>query len=451
MAMFPPPPQELAPPPRASTAPPFSQLFITVLFVALAFTAGWVGNGLVNRDAPTPSSAKPWDKDIWAAWNAIDTQYWNPQAIDHQKMTYAAIAAMVDSLGDTGHSVALTPAAAQQENQSLSNAGFVGIGVYITQKTTSAGTAIVVQAAIPDSPAAQYLLPGDRFVSVNGTDVTNASLDTFNTLVRGKEGTSVTVVISRASSKTPLSFTITRKKITPKLVTSVYFPEDHIGYIHFDIFADGVAQEMQTNLKALQAEGATSLILDLRDNGGGLVTGAIGVASDFLQPGQTVFNEKDRNGKITANKVDSDAAAPKGLHLTLPMAILVNANTASASEITTTGIIGNRPDVQVIGERTYGTETVLLPFQLPSGAQLTLGVSQWLTPSLTHLAPGAGLTPTKTITLPAGAVAQSPLIIKQLKLSETDVLNCKGLNPDPQLIAGIQSLNAARVSTCATK
>jgi hypothetical protein len=91
---------------------------------------------------------------------------------------------------------------------------------------------------------------------------------------------------------------------------------------------------------------------------------------------------------------------------------------------------------------------VLLPFLLPSKAQLTLGVAQWLTPGLTHLTPGQGLAPTKTVTLPSGAIAQSPLIVQQLKLSETDVLNCKGLNADPQLITGILALAPSRTSTC---
>ena len=451
-------PDPPAPQPAPSLAPvqreqSTGQLFITVLLVALAFTAGWLGNGAINRDAPTPASAKPWDQDIWSAWNLIDTQYWNSKAIDHQKMTYAMISAMVESLGDTGHSVALTPAMAQTESNNLNNVAFVGIGIYVVQQTVGNITYNTVEATIPGSPANApgYLLPGDRFLSINGTDVTNASPDIFDGLIRGKAKTTVSVTVIRPGVKMPITLTIPRASITPKLAYGTSLPEDHIGYIHLDLYATGASQDVADALKALQQQGVTAIILDLRDNGGGLVDEAIGVASDFLQPGQTVFNEKTRSGQIIPHKVDSNGAGstvPKGLHLSLPMVILVNNNTASASEITTTGIVGNRPDVQVIGQATFGTDTILNQFALPSGAQLTLGVSQWLTPELTHLNPGQGLIPNKQVVLPANNLPQSPLIISELGLNEIAILACKGVNPDPQLVAAIIALAPARTSAC---
>ncbi len=450
------PPTTYPPPaPRPSPLerePNYGQFFVTMLLVALAFTAGWLGNNFANRDYPTPASARPWDKDIWTAWNLIDTQYVDPSAINHQKMTYAMISAMVNSLGDTGHSTFLTPDQAKAENQALNNQSFVGIGIYLTQIQTSSGSVILLEATIPNSPAAGAgLLPGDQFLTVNGTNVVNASLDQFSTLVRGPAGTTVTVTVKRVGVKNPLAFTIKRASITEQVVNGIYFAQDHIGYVQLLGFDAGAAKELGQELQTLQKEGATALIFDLRDNGGGLVNEAVGVASDFLQPGQTIVYEKDRSGTLTPLKVDSDSTVPKGLHLTLPMVVLVNGNTASASEIVTGAIQDNRPNVQTIGQRTFGTDTVLVTFQLPSGGELVLGIRQYLTPNKRQFRPGVGLTPSQVVALPANGFPQSPLVLSELHLTEADVLACKGVNPDPQLIAAIQALVPSRTSTCAGK
>jgi carboxyl-terminal processing protease len=432
--------------------PNYGQFFITVILVALAFTAGWVGNNFVNRDYPTPASARPWDKDIWTAWNLIDTQYVNQSAINHQKMAYAMIAAMVNSLGDTGHSTFLTPQQAQSEDQSLNNQSFVGIGIYLTQIQESIGNVVVIEATIPNSPAnSSGLLPGDAFLTVNGTNAVNITLDQFSTLIRGPVGSTVTVTVKRAGVKNPLTFTMKRASITEQIVNTVYFPADHIGYIHLVGFDTGAATAMHAGLQSLIKQGATSLIFDLRDNGGGLVNEAIGVASDFLQPGQTIVWEKDRSGNLTPLKVDSDNSVPTGLHLTLPMVVLVNGGTASASEIVTGAIQDNRPNVVTVGERTFGTDTVLVTYQLPSGAELVLGIRQYLTPDKRQFSPGTGLTPSKVIALPANGFPQSPLVVQELGLTEASILACQGVNPDPQLIAAIESLAPSRTSTCATK
>ena len=232
------------------------------------------------------------------------------------------------------------------------------------------------------------------------------------------------------------------------MVPYTYFAQDHIGSVHVMGFETNASKQLGEALKALQAEGATSIIFDLRDNGGGLVNEAIGVASDFLPVNATIVYEKDRNGNLTPIKVDSDASVPKGLHLTLPMVVLVNGNSASASEIVTGAIQDNRPEVHVIGERTFGTDTVLLTFQLPSGAELVLGVDQYLTPNKRQFRPGVGLTPDQVVAFPANAFPQSPLILNELNLGEADVLTCKGVNPDPQLVAAIIALAPARTSAC---
>ncbi|HKD75797.1 MAG TPA: S41 family peptidase, partial [Ktedonobacterales bacterium] len=404
-----------------------------MLLVALAFTAGWLGSSLLNG---VPSSARPYSADIWQAWNDIDQNYPDVSAINHQKMAYAMLSAMVDSLGDTGHSRFLTPAEVNQLNQQLNNNSFVGIGVYIQQVPIASGNGndTVIEATLPNSPAQKAgLLPGDVFLTINGQDATNKTPDQIQQLIAGKKGTSVTITVQRAGKTQPVPFTITRGDITAPIVNPYMF-SDHIGYVQITGFDTGTTKELTSDLKTLQGEGMKAVILDLRDNGGGLVDEAQGVAGDFLPNGSTVLYEKDRSGTLTPVKVDDKSSPAPGLHLSIPMVVLVNGGTASASEIVT-GALQDDRHVQAIGERTFGTDTVLGTFQLSDGSELLLATQQYLTPAKRQYKPGLGLTPDQTVTLPANAFPESALALQEANLSETNVLAGKGLTDDTQLIA----------------
>lgn len=408
---------------------------LTFFLVALAFTGGWFANGIVNGP---PATARPYSANIWQAWNDIDKNYVDKSAINHQKMDYAMITAMVDTLGDTGHSRFLSPADVKAFNNQINNQGTVGIGVYTSQLTTDKGNVVSINVVFPDSPAFKAgLLPGDQFYSVNGTNVIGKTIDQVSPLIRGAADTTVTVVVFRPNDGQQHSYTITRAQVTPPLVTSLYFPTSHIGYVQILGFNSGVTVELTKQLKALQAQGMTSILLDLRDNPGGLVDEAQGVLGDFLPTNSTAFLQKDSNGAKTSVKVKS------GLDLAIPIAILVNGGTASAAEITAGSIQDNRPGTQIIGQKTFGTDTVLIPFDLPDGSQLLLGVQQFLTPLGRQFKPGVGLDPTQPIALPTNATALTPLVLQELKLTEADVLSGKTTYNDTQLLAGIKTLQAA--------
>lgn len=440
-----PPVQPPAPPARQGVG--LGQFFITAVLVVLAFTAGWLGNSAVNGGASTPTSARPYAPTIWAAWNDINQNYWDPSAVNNKQMTAAMITAMVNSLGDTGHSRYQSAADAQQLNQQLNNGSFVGIGVYLQTVQTSKGSANIIEATIPDSPASKSgLLPGDQIDLVNGTDVSTASIDALGPLIKGPAGSDVTITVLRPSDGKLHSFTMQRASVTAPLVNSVYLAQDHIAYVAIPGVESGTGVELTKQLQTLQTEGATSIILDLRGDGGGYVNEAVNIASDFIPANSVVFYEKDRSGTLTPH-----TAAPDGLHLTLPMVVLVDGGTASAAEIITEAIHVNRPSVQIIGQQTYGTDTELVQFDLPDGSSLLLGVAQWLAPDKTHLTPGKGLTPNVTVALPTNSFPENPLVLQELNLTETDVLNCQGITVDSQLIAAITTLDPTRISTCAPK
>lgn len=428
-----------------------NQLFLTVLFVILAFTAGWFGNSFVNGNASTPASARPYASTIWQAWDDIDQNYVDTSAINHQQMTYAMISAMVNTLGDTGHSRFETPDEVKQLNQQLNGASFVGIGVYLQTIQTAQGSVVIVEATIPGSPADKVgLLPGDEILKVDSTNVVGKSIDDLTPLITGKAGTTVTITIQRPGESTTRAFPIVRGDVTAPIVEQYYFASDHIGYVLITGFndgphgySDGAAQEFTDALNQLKTEGMTSLILDLRDNPGGLVQEAIGVASDLLPTNTTIVQEKDRSGAITLDKTTKD-----GLHLNIPMDVLVDGGTASAAEIVT-GALQDDRNITVIGEQTFGTDTVLVPFNLPDGSQLLLGIRQFLTPDGRQFKPGTGLIPTKTVALPQNSFPINPLVLKELNLGESDVLNCKGLTVDTQLLAAIATLEPQHTASCA--
>jgi carboxyl-terminal processing protease len=446
-----PPSSQMTPIPAEQNPQPITgRNFVTVVLVVLAFAGGWLGNTAFNRASgtqPPPGDTKYAD-DIWTAWNIINNNYVDPSAFNKQQATYAMIDAMVNSLGDTGHSRFLTPQEVAQENQAINNASFVGIGVVLQQMPNSSGQTItIVESTIPGSPAQgatfpgiqqKGLLPGDQIVAVGGQDVTTASIDTLSSLIRGPKGTPVTITVKRPGIASPITTTIVRAEIQDPLATEDYFSQDHIGYVALDSFSSGAGDKLTATLKTLQADGATSLIFDLRGNGGGLVDEAMNVAADFLPQGAPVVVVKSRDGSEQTMQVGSS-----GLHLTMPMVLLVDNGTASASEIVT-GALQDDRSIPVIGQRTFGTDTVLETFNLPDGSAVLLGTQQYLTPKLRQFRPGQGLVPSEQVALPPNGYPLSPSIISESNLSEADILAGKGLADDTQLIAAIHAIDSGQ-------
>lgn len=411
-----------------------SQIIITAVLVALAFASGWFGNTVVNQNNQIPSDDK-YAQAIFQAYRAIDANYVDPAAISRQKMAYAAIRAMVDSLGDTGHSRFETPEEVQQENNSLQNKPTVGIGVLL-----SGGGAkpLRVDEVFPGSAADGHLVPGDLIVAVNGKDITGMTIDQVRPLIRGDEGTSVTLTIQRRGVAKPFTITLTRKAFTVPLVSSYIIPGANLADIQLTQFAEDPANpsastdaELRTALKAAQDQHVNGIILDLRDNPGGYLTQAVDVASEFIPvgSGHNVYIEQTRTTRVPKPVVSG------GLATTLPLVIIVNGNTASAAEIVTAAVTYNRPSVHVVGEHTFGTDTILEPITLADGSVLLLGTRGWLTPAGANVR-STGIVPDQNVVLPDSATEITPLVAQEEHLTANQVLTA-----DPQLSQAVKDLS----------
>lgn len=401
-----------------------------VIIFTLGFAGGWLGHTAKTNGQLPPASAQKYAPLIWQTWSDIDTYYVDKGAIDHQKMTYAAIQAMVDSLGDTGHSRFETPAEVQQEHQQLSG-NYVGIGV--TLQPDPSGQYFEVSVTFPGSPAQDAgLKSGDVITAVNGKSVQNDTEDQLHNLITGPEGSSVTLTIQRPGQDQPFDVTLKRAQVQLPIVTSHYFPETHTGHILIMQFADNTDAMLKQALKDLKNQGMQRLILDLRDNPGGYFDQAISVASEFIPAGngKNVVLVKDSNGKITPQPVQ-----PGGLATDIPLVVLVNGNTASAAEIVT-GAIKDNNRGKVIGEHTFGTGTVLQEFDLPDGSALLLGIQEFLTPN-GHFIRSGGITPDMVVAMPNASTAEiTPLIENQQNLTAAQALQ----SGDAQFVAAYQYL-----------
>jgi carboxyl-terminal processing protease len=405
-----------------------AQIIMTSVLVVVAFAAGWFGNGFANRQ----NIATGDQRLVLQAWNAIDQNFVVTSAINQKAMAYAAIDAMVGTLGDTGHSRFETPEEFAQEQQDLQNQATVGIGVYISG---GGSQPLRIDAIIPGSPAYKNgkLRPGDEIVGVDGKSIQGMSEAQSHVLIEGKAGTTVTLTIIRPSVSTTKTFdvTLTREPFVAQPAVSYIIPGTNIAHIQLTEFSQDADTQLRAQLKAALDEHVSGIILDLRGNPGGYLNQAQAVASEFITAGKgkNVLIERTRSGEQPL------PVLPGGMATNVPLVILVDNNTASAAEITAGAIRQLRPDVRLIGHTTFGTGTILSTFLLSDGSALVLGTDEWLLPN------GAstyhhGIVPDQIVALPANVVAVSPLVAKEESLSLQQIK----ASGDTQLLQAIQDL-----------
>jgi carboxyl-terminal processing protease len=425
------------PPPRPTSRAFVGQTVITSVLVVVAFAAGWFGNALVKAPNEVVTSDR-YAQEMLQAYNLISDEYVDTSAIDHRKMAYAAIDAMVTTLGDTGHSRFEDPDEVKAENSFLQNTPTVGVGIILYPG--SGGTQPVrIQEVIPGSPADGHLKVGDVIVAVDGKDITGLTLSQVRQLIIGKQGVPVVLTVQRAGETAPLEIKLTREPFSLPLVAAYIIPGVNLAFIQLSEFAENSSDASNSTdallRKALQrtdVQHANGIILDLRENPGGLLNQAVSVTSEFVPAGSghNVYIMRTRSTRVPSPVLTG------GLATKVPLAILVNGNTASAAEIVAGAVAYNRPTVHVIGERTFGTDTLLTPIPLSDGSVLLLGTAGWLTPDGRNIR-DTGIVPDQSVKLGDGVNLINPTLAEEEHLTGAQLL---AAGSDPQLAQAIKDL-----------
>jgi carboxyl-terminal processing protease len=361
---------------------------------------------------------------FWQAWDIVQDNFVDQESLDEQQLTYGAIRGMVQALGDEGHTAFLTPEERERQQSDLSGS-FSGIGAQLGIREQLP----VIVSPFDGSPAQQAgVKAGDIIIRVDGEDVTSLPLNEIVTMIRGPEGTDVTLSLLRPDENRSLDVTITRGEIKVPAATWAMIPGANVALIRLSQFSANAKDDMIASVEAAKEAGAEAMIVDVRNNPGGLLEQAIGVTSQFLTSGDVLL-EEDAQGNRKSYEVERGGVATD-----LPMVVLINPGSASSAEIFA-GAIQDAERGQLVGETTFGTGTVLQPYTLTDGSALLLGTRQWLTPK-GRLIRKQGISPDHEVVLPIEADLLTPEELRDLEAA--DVLESE----DTQMLKALELLDA---------
>jgi len=332
-----------------------------------------------QQQSTTPDNLDTLFQPFWEAWNIVHDEYVD-QPVNDVTLMQGAIRGMMDSLGDK-HSSYMDPQTFQDANDSLSGQ-YEGIGAWVD--TTADYLTII--SPIPGSPAESAgMEPGDKIIAIDGEDMTGIDAELVRQKVLGPAGSTVVLTVAREGASEPLDFTITREKIVIKSAAGEML-DNNIGYIQITTFGDNTTSELRAALKDLLAQNPDGLVIDLRNNGGGYLQTAIEVGSEFINKGVILY-EQYGDGERTTYK-----ALNNGQATDIPLVVLINEGTASASEIVA-GAIQDYGRGQLVGVTSYGKGSVQnwVPLSNDQGA-VRVTIAKWLTPNERTIQ-GTGLTP----------------------------------------------------------
>ena len=341
-------------------------IVVTSIVAVVAFVSGgWFMQQGSRSDESVYQQARLFD-DVMShvADYYVDT-------LDERQLYKMAITGMVKELHDP-YSVFLAGNDLTGLNE-MTTGNYGGLGIQIEVRDN----AIVVVAPLPDSPAERAgIMTGDRIVSVNGQSTAQWNQEQAVRNLRGPENSAVAIKIQRPGVTDLISYNLTRARIHARSVRTAMMADDHVGYVELNPFSEESADELQRAIDSLKGAGMRSLILDLRNNPGGLLPEGIAVAELFLSPGQEVVETRGRAPGSSQHFVDHDQER----YPDLPVVVLVNGGTASASEIVA-GALQDHDRALVIGQPTFGKGLVQTLFRLTNDAALKITTARWYTPS----------------------------------------------------------------------
>ncbi len=360
---------------------------LTILIAALTFLIGWQLGGyqlrlktnggvpqvnFINQNIPGDKQQVDF-KEFWDVWDLVSKDYVDKKAIDPQKMFYGAIQGMVAAIGDP-YTVFLPPEQ-QKATQEELGGSFEGVGIQLGYNKDKRLVAI---SALKDTPAFKAgVQPGDIFVKIDNKDATTLSIPDAINLIRGQKGTDVVLELYHDGDDKTKTVTLKRDTIVVKSVDfeAKSTPKGKkVAYIQLTRFGERTFDEWSQAVSDALATAPQAVILDLRNNPGGFLDGAVYIGSEFIQSGDIVLWENsagERNG-LKVNR--------QGKLLNLPLIVLINKGSASASEIVA-GAIQDTKRGKLLGDQSFGKGTVQDTKDLPGGTGIHITTAKWLTPN----------------------------------------------------------------------
>jgi len=314
--------------------------------------------------------------------------------VDNTKLMYGSIRGLLDSLDDP-YTRFLEPTSYKEMKIRLSGS-YSGIGIYIGMKDKH----LIVISPIKETPAWKVgLKPKDKIMTIDGKSTKDMALDEAVSLIRGPRGSYVTLGIIRGAEKDPKDYKVMREKIVIKSVETE-IPKDGMGYIKLNTFENqNAAEEMEKALNFLKSKKIKGVIIDVRNNGGGLLQNAIEIGSMFIKEGVIVYTI-DREGK------KETISSTGNLIWDRPIVVLINESSASASEILA-GALRDNNVAKLVGAKSFGKASVQNVKQLEDGSAVLLTVAKYLTPNGTDISK-KGIEPDYVVEVPTGEAVEEP-------------------------------------------
>ncbi|MDQ5980579.1 MAG: carboxyl-terminal processing protease [Verrucomicrobiota bacterium] len=350
-------------------------MFKRFLAIISAVVAGFLLAQFAARQQGAPSWWPDRDRDRQVRYfkevlQLVKENYVGDAPADYESLTRAALDGMVGSLDP--HSEFLAADAFRETEDELANA-FTGVGIQVEQRDNH----IVIVAPIPGTPADRAgLQRGDRLVKIDGKALVNPTLDSTISLVRGEPGSLVTLTVFRPSQSRQIDYPVRRERIKLESVRLAGLRSGGIGYLQITQFSERTGDEFSKALTELEDRGMRALVIDLRNNPGGLLDAAIDVCSEFFDKDELIAYTQGRTPDTRESYYSSNGHRKRSY----PVAILVNGGSASAAEIVA-GAMRDTKRAVIVGEKSFGKGSVQSVIELDKGEGLRLTTARYYTPS----------------------------------------------------------------------